>query len=91
MSVTIPVVSTPNVLGGKPRVEGTRVGVHQIGLLVREHGWSPAAIAEAFDLTPDEFDAALTYYEANPQEMDAITTEANQFRERLADEGRAPR
>ena len=73
MRVTIPVVSTPNVLGGKPRVEGTRVGVHQIALLVREHEWSPAAIAEAFDLTPDEIDAALTYYEANPREMDAIT------------------
>ncbi|TKX41350.1 DUF433 domain-containing protein [Halorubrum sp. CGM4_25_10-8A] len=91
MSVTIPVVSTPNVLGGKPRVEGTRVGVHQIGSLVREHGWSTAAVAEAFDLTPDEIDAALAYYEANPQEMDAITTEANRFRKRLADESRAPR
>lgn len=91
MSVTIPVVSTPNVLGGKPRVEGTRVGVHQIGSLIRERGWSTAAVAEAFDLTPDEIDAALTYYEANPQEMDAISTEANRFRERLADESRAPR
>ncbi|MDB2239268.1 DUF433 domain-containing protein [Halorubrum ezzemoulense] len=61
MSVTIPVVSTPNVLAGKPRVEGTRVGVHQIGSLIREQGWSTAAVAEAFDLTPDEIDAALTY------------------------------
>ena len=91
MSVTIPVVSTPDVLGGKLRVEGTRVGVHQIGSLVRDHGWSTAAVAEAFELTPDEIDAALDYYEANPKEMDAITTEADRFRERLADKSRAPR
>ena len=90
MSVTIPVVSTPNVLGGKPRVEGTRVGVHQVGLLVREHERSTAAIAEEFDLTADEIDAALEYYDSNPDEMDAIAAETEATRERLEDTSRAP-
>lgn len=91
VSVTIPVVSTPDVLGGKPRVEGTRVGVQQVGVLVREHGWSTAAVAEAFDLTADEIDAALDYYESNPEEMDAIAAEAAATRDRLGDSSRASR
>jgi uncharacterized protein (DUF433 family) len=90
MSVSIPVVSTPNVLGGKPRVEGTRVGVYQIGSLVREHEWSMAAVAEEFDLTADEIDAAIEYYESNPDEVDTIAADANATRERLTDSSRAP-
>lgn len=90
MSVTIPVVSTPNVLGGKPRVEGTRVGVHQVGSLVREHDWSTAAVAEEFGLTADEIDAAIEYYESNPDEMEAIAAAADATRDRLTDVSRAP-
>jgi len=90
MSVTIPVVSTPDVLGGKPRVEGTRVGVHQVGSLVRDQEWSTAAVAAEFDLTADEIDAALEYYESNPDEMEAIAAEAEATRERLDDASRAP-
>ena len=85
MSVTIPVVSTPNVLGGKPRIEGTRVGVYQVGSLIREHDWSTAAVAEEFDLTADEIDAALEYYESNPDEMEAIAERATATRDRLSD------
>lgn len=88
MSVTIPVVSTPNVLGGKPRVEGTRVGVHQVGSLVREHDWSRAAVAEEFGLTADEIDAAIEYYESNPDEMEAVAAEAEATRDRLSDPSR---
>ncbi|QWC20235.1 DUF433 domain-containing protein [Halorubrum sp. 2020YC2] len=90
MSVTISVVSTPNVLGGKPRVEGTRVGVHRVGSLVREHDWSTAAVAEEFGLTADEIDAAIEYYESNPDETEAIAAEAEANRERLTDVSRAP-
>ncbi|TKX82305.1 DUF433 domain-containing protein [Halorubrum sp. SD626R] len=85
MSVTIPVVSTPNVLGGKPRIEGTRVGVYQVGSLVREHDWSTAVVAKEFDLTADEIDAAPEYYESNPDEMEAIAERATATRDRLSD------
>jgi hypothetical protein len=34
ISVTISVVSTPDVLGGTSRIEGTRVGVQQLGALI---------------------------------------------------------
>ena len=89
MSVTIPVISTPNVLGGNPRVEGTRVGVHQVGSLVHEHDWSTAAVAEEFDLTADEIDAALEYYESNPDEMETIAERAAATHDRLSDRSRA--
>ncbi|SFR47400.1 MULTISPECIES: DUF433 domain-containing protein [Halorubrum] len=88
--MTIPVVSTPNVLGGKPRAEGTRVGVHQVGSLVHEHGRSRAAVTEEFGLTADEVDAAIEYYESNPDETEAIAAEANATRDRLTDVSRAP-
>ena len=32
----IEIVKTPDVLGGKPRIDGVRVGVLQVGDLVRE-------------------------------------------------------
>lgn len=91
MSVTIPVVSTSDVLGGKPRIEGTRVGVQQLGALVHEHGWSTTAVADEFDLTADEIDAALEYYDANPEEMAAIADEAAATRDRLHETSRAPK
>jgi uncharacterized protein (DUF433 family) len=91
MSVTIPMVSTPDVLGGKPRIEGTRVGVQQLGALVHEHGWSTTAVADEFDLTADEIDAALEYYDANPEEMAAIADKAAATRDRLHETSRAPK
>lgn len=83
-------VSTPDVLGGKPRIEGTRVGVQQLGALIREHGWSTTAIADEFDLTVDEIDAALEYYDANPDEMAAIAADVATTRDRLREMSHAP-
>lgn len=40
MSSPVRIVKTPEILHGKPRIEGTRVGVVQIGDAVREVGWS---------------------------------------------------
>lgn len=90
MSVTIPIVSTPDVLGGEPRIEGTRVGVYQVGVLVREHGWSRTTAADEFDLTAAELDAALEYYDSHPEEMGAIGTQHDATAERLRDRSRAP-
>ena len=90
MSVTIPIVSTPDVLGGKPRIEGTRIPVHQVGVLVRENDWSHTEICDAFDLTPDEVEAALEYYDAHPDEMAHIRAEVAATFERIRDQSRGP-
>ncbi|TKX83387.1 DUF433 domain-containing protein, partial [Halorubrum sp. SS5] len=38
----------------------------------------------------DEVDAAIEYYESNPDETEAIAAEANATRDRLTDVSRAP-
>jgi uncharacterized protein (DUF433 family) len=78
VSVTIPIVSTPDVLGGKPRIEGTRVPVHQVGHLVHEQAWSHGRVADQFGLTADEVEAALEYYADHPEEMAALVDAARE-------------
>lgn len=89
MSVTIAVVATEGVLGGKPRIEGTRVGVFQVGSLIRDHDWSRATVADELDLSADEIDAALEYYDANPEEMDVIHEDREATYRRLRQQSRA--
>jgi len=83
MSVTIPVVSTPDVLNGTPRIEGTRVSVQRVGTLVREHGWSRGKVSDEFELTVDEISAALEYYDTHPEEMDRIAERRENTYEQL--------
>jgi uncharacterized protein (DUF433 family) len=55
------IVANPEILGGKPIVEGTRLSVdHILGLLA--HGMSHAEIMEAYpDLTLDDVKAVIQY------------------------------
>ena len=89
MSVTIPVVSTPDVLDGTPRIEGTRVSVQRVGTLVREHGWSPGEVSDEFNLTVDEISAALEYYDTHPEEMTRIAGCREKTYEQLRESSRA--
>jgi len=59
MSVTIPVVSTSDVLDGTARIEGTRVSVQRVGTRVREHGWSRGKVSDEFNLTVKEILTAV--------------------------------
>lgn len=86
----IPIVSTPDVLGGKPRIEGTRIGVHKVGTLVRENDWSYDEVCEAFDLSPDEVEAAVEYYDDHPDEMAQIRADMEATFERIREQSRAP-
>ena len=90
MSVTIPIVATEDVLGGKPRVEGTRLAVDQLGTLVREQGWTRERVLGAFELTSDELDAALDYYDAHPDEMAGYRADREQLDAELREQSRAP-
>ena len=55
------IVANPEILGGKPIVDGTRLSVdHILGLLA--HGMSHAEIAEAYpELTIDDVKAVIHY------------------------------
>ncbi len=64
MSTTVRIVKTPDVLHGKPRIEGTRVGVFQLGEAVRGQDWSIEEAADQFGLESPQVRAAIEYYDA---------------------------
>lgn len=68
----VEIVHTEDVLGGKPRVEGHRISVRQVAVMVREGDYSPDDVAEQLGLTLAEVYTALAYYYDNPEEMQAI-------------------
>ncbi|WP_375140825.1 DUF433 domain-containing protein [Salinarchaeum laminariae] len=63
MSTTVRIVESPDVLHGKPRVKGTRVGVLEVGEFVHRHGQSVEDVVQEFDLDRAKAEAALEYYE----------------------------
>jgi uncharacterized protein (DUF433 family) len=65
------IVHTEDVLGGDPRIDGTRVGV----IHVKERldvGDEPAQVAADYGLDLADVYRALAYYYDNPDEMDEI-------------------
>lgn len=74
------IVRTDDVLGGEPRIEGTRVGVLDVYELVVSGG-SVADVADQLDRSLAEVYTALAYYHDHPEEMRQLrqqraTTEA---------------
>ena len=89
MSTTISVVSTPDVLHGKPRLEGTRIGVFQLGRRVRTRNESPEAVADAFDLDAAEVTAAVEYYDEHPELMETLRSQHEAGIQSLREQSRA--
>lgn len=73
------IVSTPGTLGGKPRIDGHRIGVNHIVTWRYNMDWSVERIMEQFTLTRDEVQAALDYYDAHRTEIDAIIADEEAF------------
>lgn len=71
------IVRDDDVLGGEPRIEGTRVGVRHVATLVVDTGKSPAYVADQLDLSMSDVYAALSYYYDNIEEIREIEA-ANQ-------------
>lgn len=59
------IVETEGVVGGNPRIEGTRVQVADVAQYSTELGWSIEKISTELDLTPDQVLEALKYYYKN--------------------------
>ena len=65
------IVQTPGVCGGRPRIAGHRLTVHNVAIAVNS-GMTPEEIlAEKPLLTRAEIYAALAYYYANQAAIDA--------------------
>lgn len=80
------IVRSPEVRGGRPHIAGTGITVHRIA------GWyklghSPEEIAEQIDhLSLAQVYAALTYYHANREDIDADIADAEAAFDRLENE-----
>lgn len=66
------IVRTEGVLGGEPRIEGTRIGVTDVYELVVTGANPPADIADQLGLSLAEIHTALAYYYEHPDEMRAL-------------------
>ncbi|NJN85693.1 MAG: DUF433 domain-containing protein [Leptolyngbyaceae cyanobacterium SL_7_1] len=78
------IVRTPGILGGRPRIEGTRVSVQRITAWYKM-GLSAEEIVDRMgNLSLVQVYAALTYYHANPEEIEAYLTAEKTDYERLA-------
>ncbi|MBL1135703.1 MAG: DUF433 domain-containing protein [Chloroflexi bacterium] len=62
--------STPDVLGGKPRIAGTRIRVQDIVGYHLLGGWSVEQVAEELDITPAQIYATLSHYYSHHDEID---------------------
>jgi len=89
MSTTVRIVSTPDVLHGKPRVEGTRIGIFQVGELVSRQGWTIGDVVREFDLDEEQAQAALEYYQAHPELIDTLRAQREARSRTLQEQSKA--
>lgn len=66
------IVSTDDVLGGAPRIEGRRIGVHHVARRVADAGESPEQVAADYGLDLADVYRALAYYYDHPDEMRSV-------------------
>jgi uncharacterized protein (DUF433 family) len=66
------IVSTDDTLGGAPRIEGRRIGVHHVVGRVIDGDVTPAQVAADYDLAIADVYRALTYYYDHPDEIREI-------------------
>jgi uncharacterized protein (DUF433 family) len=78
------IAQSPGVCGGRPRIAGTGVSVRRIAGWYKQ-GLTPEEIADQYGhLTLLQVFAALTYYYANRDEIDAELAEEEAEYDRLA-------
>jgi len=85
MSTTVRIVKTPDVLHGKPRIEGTRIGIFQVGELVNRQGWTVEDLISEFELDEEQARVALDYYDEHPELVDTLRAQ-HQARSRTIQE-----
>ena len=78
---------SPDICGGRVRIDGTRITVHRIATLYKQ-GQSPEDIAQTYPhLSLSQVYAALTYYHANRAEIESALAAADALYDELRDQG----
>lgn len=83
------IVTTPEVLGGKPRIAGTRVSVLDVVELV-DAGWTTAEVARELEISKPDVQAARQYREEHSQEIEELVAKRRAAHRRLQNESLAP-
>ena len=73
------IVQTPGVCGGKPRIDGHRITVQNIAIWIDQLGLSADEIASEYDVALADIYAALAYYFAHREAIDASIRESRAF------------
>lgn len=84
------IVTSDDVLGGEPRLEGRRITVLQIADMVVRGGHDPEHVADQLNLSLAAIHRALTYYYEHPEEMAALRREHQEFAADLDERSAAP-
>lgn len=84
------IVRTENVLGGDPRIEGTRIGVLHVYELVARGEHPPVDVADQLDLSLGEVYSALAYYHEHPDEMRSVRAEQKTAERTLRERSLSP-
>ena len=83
------ITQSPGICGGRPRIAGTGVSVHRV-VGWYKLGWSPDEIADRIGhISLAQVHAALTYYHANQQAVEAQIADDEADADRLEAEHRA--
>jgi uncharacterized protein (DUF433 family) len=77
------IVTTPDVVGGKPRIDGRRITVENIVIWHEQMGYSVDEIATQYDLALSEIYSALAYYYDHKEEIDNAIAESEAFADTL--------
>ena len=90
MSTTVHIVKTPDVLHGKPRIEGTRIGVFKLGVMAREQDYSIADVLDEHpSLNREQVEAALEYYDEHPELMKTLRAQKRACSQDIREQSRA--
>lgn len=84
------VVRSDDVLGGRPRLEGTRISVLQVAELVVDAGESPETVADQLDISLADVHHALAYYYDNTEEMNDHRERQEELLDDLRERSKAP-
>jgi len=85
------IIRDDDILGGEPRIEGTRIGVRHIAARVIDGGQTPAHVADQIDIPLTNVYEALSYYYAHIDEMRELEAENEAAFTRVRDASLKPK
>ena len=88
LDVSRSVVHDDDRKNGRPILSGTKVGVHQIHVILRDERVAVEDVAKGFpELDEEDVEVALTYYSNHQDEMAEIERKKKKIRQEMGKEG----